>query len=412
MFGSASRLAQIAGAVIALSLVGCAAEATPNRCPAYSGLEWREMRSRNFILRTNIERAAAAESLGDYETIFDALHTVGFPGSLNDTRPITVVLLKDESAMRALAPIGVSGLFYARVPSDITSEPEPTVVLPAYEGAYGRLVFAHELTHAFVHRIYPSAPTWLNEGLAQYFSTLRLTEGSVILGALLPGLPLLSFRTPPAQAIMGVDSVTFYGGRGPQAGPFEGSVEQSAYYTGAFWLVHMLMNGPDDYRARFHAVLNEMRNGNDFNGAWERWLGGDDSVNLEPDFRAYVRSEQKRLLGTSASVSRARGSAFPERIMADAEVYLLRARLMPWTKGTLACVKADLDSAWERAPASSAVARARALYFVAIGRYNEAIRILDSVLAQHPDDIHVKMLLEMVQSESSRSDELTRGSSM
>src|SRR5690348_8885190 len=101
----------------------------------------------------------------------------------------------------------------------------------------------------------------------------------------------------------------------------------------------MLVNGRDEYRARFEAILRETRNGGDFNSAWEHWFGGDNSVNLEHDFYAHVSSEYKWLLRIRASVRRGGGSAFRERIMDEVEVHLLWARLVPWTKGTLARVQ-------------------------------------------------------------------------
>jgi hypothetical protein len=42
--------------------------------------------------------------------------------------------------------------------------------------------FVHELVHELMHRALGETPPWLNEGMAQYFSTLRLEDDRAVLG--------------------------------------------------------------------------------------------------------------------------------------------------------------------------------------------------------------------------------------
>ena len=44
--------------------------------------------------------------------------------------------------------------------------------------AYGRLF--HHAFHQFIHRYAPYAPTWIDEGLASYYGTARVVEGSLL----------------------------------------------------------------------------------------------------------------------------------------------------------------------------------------------------------------------------------------
>jgi len=57
-----------------------------------------------------------------------------------------------------------------------------TIIVSGKDPKQTNLTAFHELTHAFVAHHMPSAPTWLNEGLAQYYQTMTFDAGKVSIG--------------------------------------------------------------------------------------------------------------------------------------------------------------------------------------------------------------------------------------
>lgn len=378
-------------ALLPLSVLGCATFGSPTVCPARGGPVWREIRSAHFVLRTDADRSDALTTLGDFEATYAVLQDVGFPDIASAPPPVTVVLFDSNAALRELTPAGVDGVFYSRLPHDL--EAEPTMVLPARISESGRASFTHELTHAFVRRAYGWAPIWLNEGLAQYYSTLRLEEGRVVLGKVVAGRLAPPSMIPSARAIVGADRDTFYAGSSWDDRSVEGVRQQHVYYAGAWLLVHMLMNGPDAYRARFRSFIHSVNDGERFEAAWERTFGGAAGAKLDDDFYEYLRGEEGSLMAAETSVRRGRAVASAERVMGDEEVHLLWARLVPWEGETRKRAEADLYEAAVRAPGSSSVVYFRALFALEQGHQIEAVGMLRDALARAPDDARLLLAL-------------------
>ena len=99
-----------------------------------------------------------------------------------------MVLFSDEERFRALAPAGAAGYFMPRQPDD--PDPQPTIAIHGRMLIAGTLVeatqrrFRHELTHRFLDHRLRWTPPWLEEGLAEYYSTLKVNGGDAIVGTL------------------------------------------------------------------------------------------------------------------------------------------------------------------------------------------------------------------------------------
>ena len=138
---------------------------------ARAGNTWFEVTTRRFVLHTDLGEDAARAAARDFETAYEYLEQVGFPGYEGLTQRMDVVLFAGAGEFHHFWPGDMSGVYFDRAPQDL--ERAPTMVL--YGGLDGdaRIVFLHELTHRFIARAYGWAPAWMNEGLADYFSTMR-----------------------------------------------------------------------------------------------------------------------------------------------------------------------------------------------------------------------------------------------
>ena len=113
------------------------------------------------------------------------------PGGPGEPR-VSVVRFARSGDYEALAGQDTSGFHAPGLPLDI--ERQPTIVVAGDMKESARRTFVHEEVHELMHRAFGNTPTWLNEGLADYFSTLRIDGDRVLLGEVVPG------RVMPARS--------------------------------------------------------------------------------------------------------------------------------------------------------------------------------------------------------------------
>src|SRR5439155_10469455 len=166
--------------------------------------------------------------------------------------PIEVLLIGDEQTMKELEPeyngrkVAVAGYYQGGPDRDF-------IVLSGrvFPETLTSVVY-HELTHYFIARGLRSRPTWLNEGLAEYFSTAEIRDDEISLGAisndrlqLLKTSPMLSLKD-----FFAVDSSSSY---------YNESSKASVYYAQAWAFMHYMMHG--EHAAHFRQYLNAMQKG-------------------------------------------------------------------------------------------------------------------------------------------------------
>jgi hypothetical protein len=150
--------------------------------------------------------------------------------------------------------------------------------------------FVHEVVHAMIHRSFDVAPAWLDEGLAQYLSTLRLEEGRAILGDPIPGAAAV-----PSSLLPSVRELTLAEPSRFHAHEID-SVTAARYYAGAWALVHLFENGPVAYGARFRAFANALKDGKTADDAWRAAMAGLDETTLQSEYVTHARTSAGRLI--------------------------------------------------------------------------------------------------------------------
>ncbi|HEY2744972.1 MAG TPA: hypothetical protein VGL86_10135 [Polyangia bacterium] len=318
--------------------------------------KWIELTSRHFTLRTDLGRKQALAALADFEGVYGTLETVAFPGDAPRDR-IDVILFSDEETFQKLAPRGASGYFMPRQADD--PEPQPTIVIHGRVLLAGTLVeatqrrFRHELTHRFLDHRLRWTPPWLEEGLAEYYSTLKVSGGDAIVGTL-PSTKLLRVDihvgtlliessvddrielddVPTVQQLLTADFATFHD---PQ--------HDLAYYVGAWTFVHMMLNGPFGYAPHFQRFLDLLANGATPPEAWRDCFWSVPLWRLEHDFKRYMTRDQMEPHATEVAVPKAKKPE-RERGMGSDEVHLMLARVRPWdSRESIVAAGAELAEA-------------------------------------------------------------------
>ncbi|WP_437743335.1 hypothetical protein WMF39_48940 [Sorangium sp. So ce1504] len=350
------RRVGIAVVLVAMAL-GCA---RPLTCLAAGGPPWAELESPHFLLRTDLDEVEAKETIVHFERIYRAFERVAFPHEPKPNGLTHVVVVDGEDAFARIGPRG-SGGYVSHKGNDM--EHVPSLVFPGGLRDAVREVFQHELSHRFFAYYFPSAPVWLNEGMAEFYSTLRIEESSVVLGEQLSdrlittgsqwltlkidgrsvvGVPKAAL--PSVPTLLSLDPAAFYVRDVEDPTSREARRRRSANYTAAWALVHALQIEDDGLHPGFLRYLRALSDARD---ARDRALV--DAFGDAPE-RALTRfvetNEVEVQIVRRAYVDRAPAILPRMRSMRDEDVHALWARLRTWSNPSGArAAAADLDEA-------------------------------------------------------------------
>jgi hypothetical protein len=178
-----------AGAALAFAAtLGCVSLRAPLTAPHEGGPPWTEITSPHFVLETDVDPRAARTLVADFEKMYAALAYVVQRRRDEAMGRIELVLFEREQDFHeACAQDRTKGAYFStKLVGDL--EPQPIMVMhDELLDEERRGTFLHELAHRFIHERFAHVPTWLDEGLAQFYSTLRLEDGRIVMGADLPG---------------------------------------------------------------------------------------------------------------------------------------------------------------------------------------------------------------------------------
>ncbi|MDB4965344.1 MAG: hypothetical protein JWN44_1033 [Myxococcales bacterium] len=382
-----------------------------------SNPHWIELTSRHFILRTDLPPRQARAALVDFEGVYGTLERVAFSGDAPRDR-IDVVLFSDEWRFRQIAPAGANGYFMPRQTDD--PEPQPTIAIHGRMLIAGTLVeatqrrFRHELTHRFLDHRLRWTPAWLEEGLAEYYSTLKVDGKDATVGSL-PNTKILRVdihlisslvqgmaddrvdldQVPTVEELLTADYATFH-----QPG------RELAFYAGAWTFVHMMLNGPHAYAPRFTRFLDMLANGATPPEAWRDCFWGVPLSRLERQFKTYVGRTEMDARAMVVPVPKA---ARPERerALADDEVHLMLARIRPWdSRENILAAGRELAEArtLAGAHASPELRYWTALYDTRWRRFEDAARELRAAIAVEPGRARYWLALADVLTRDERAD--------
>jgi Flp pilus assembly protein TadD len=201
----------------------------------------------------------------------------GFFGQVTGTttdksEQVSVIIFGSEKEYLPYRVNAVASAYYSK-------QSDHDFIVVGKLGEESSQIASHEYTHlAFAHAGY-SLPPWLNEGIAELFSTLSAHGDHTLFGGVLPGRLQELDREPwvPLQVILAVDKKSPYYNETNKAGIF---------YDESWALVHMLATS-DEYRARFWDVVKAVNAGMPSADALEKTYGVP-LAKLEDAVQAYV----------------------------------------------------------------------------------------------------------------------------
>ena len=280
--------------------------------------QWTEVKSAHFTVISNASDGNARSLAWQLEQVRSAMVTLMSWARVDLNKPLTVIAVKDENSMRALAPeywekrggirpasVWVSGpdrhYLAIRAGLDVESQGNINPYITAYF-SYINLVMMQSLS--------PDLPLWLNRGLSGVLSNTLVKNDHSIVGAPIPWY-LEAMRERTRTPLARLLTMT----RQSPALTREEGAETFDAQTWAF--VHFLMFDDNGARAgKLNEFAQAVSAGKDADAAFRATLGTPES--LEAPFRLYFERQvfTVRRVNVDLTMDRAR---FPVRRMPAAE---------------------------------------------------------------------------------------------
>src|SRR5437588_8479068 len=141
---------------------------------------WLEIHSAHFIVITDAGEKRGREVALRFEQMRAVFANLLTKERLNQSLPLTILALKNDKPYYQIAPlrqgqpISVPGFF-------LPGEDQNFIVLNLFEEEPWRAV-AHDFAQMLLNYNYPPVQGWFDEGLAEYFSSIRVDNKQVELG--------------------------------------------------------------------------------------------------------------------------------------------------------------------------------------------------------------------------------------
>ncbi|MBZ5632413.1 MAG: tetratricopeptide repeat protein [Acidobacteriia bacterium] len=150
-------------------------------------------------------------------------------------------------------------------------------------GEQAAQIAVHEYVHLVARHAGLKFPPWLNEGVAELYSTVRMQGDKVLVGDLIPGRlqALFSEKWVPLPVILSA---------GPDSPYYNEKNKAGSLYNEGWALVHMLQLSPD-YAAGFAEFSTAVQSGLSSAAALEKVYGKTVPA-VEKDLQAYIRGNQ------------------------------------------------------------------------------------------------------------------------
>jgi tetratricopeptide (TPR) repeat protein len=266
--------------VVTLCLLAVVSQHTP----VLAKDNWISVRTKNFYLVGNDsekEIRAVGLKLEQFREVFTRL----FPNMVFSTPvPTTVVVFKSQSSYAPFKPhANTAGYFQSG--RDVNYI---TLTTELNSGDPFKVIF-HEYTHLLVNNTFKDAPLWFNEGLAEYYSTFKVTEDrKVAIGAAIGEHVYLlrESKMLPLRTLFEVDH------KSPH---YNESKKQGIFYAQSWALMHYLLIGKTGLVAPLTKFL-ELQNENvPIDQAFQQAFGMPFET-MEKDLRNYIKQDRYNLI--------------------------------------------------------------------------------------------------------------------
>ena len=279
--------------VVTLCLLAVVSQHTP---VVFAKDNWISVRTKHFFMVGN-DSEKEIKQVGLRLEQFREVFTKLFPNMVFSTPvPTTVVVFKSHSSYAPFKPhANTAGYFqagrdvnYITLTTEVPGANNPYVVRSGDPDDAFHTIF-HEYTHLLVNNTFKDAPLWFNEGLAEYYSTFKMTEDrKIMLGAPISNHVYLLRQNQmlPLRALFAVDH------KSPH---YNEAKKQGIFYAQSWALMHYLLIGKTGFVAPLTEFLELQNVDVPLEQAFQQAFGMPFET-MEKDLRNYIKQDRYNVL--------------------------------------------------------------------------------------------------------------------
>ena len=206
---------------------------------------WIRLHSQNFELYTSAGERNARDTLREFERV-RSFFLQAFKRPVAGGQPVRLVAFRSAKEYEPYRPNEFATAFYQEVA-------DRDYIIMSHGGADTFPVAVHEYVHLLVRHSNLKLPPWLNEGLAELYSTIKPMGDKVLLGDLIRGRhrALLEEKWVPLEVILAADHRSPYYNEKNKAG---------SLYNEGWALTHML-SFREEYSPKFSQLVAVIHSG-------------------------------------------------------------------------------------------------------------------------------------------------------
>jgi Flp pilus assembly protein TadD len=231
---------------------------------------WLRIQSANFELFTTSGERAGRELVQHFEQVRGFFLQVFGLKSTNG-KPVRIIAFHSEKEFQPYRPNQVATAFYH--PGG-----EHDYILMSSADPENYPVATHEYTHLLIGQMDGFVPLWLNEGLAELYSTVQQMGPQVVIGLAPAGRP----QSLREDRWIDLDALLATKGDSPL---YNEKSRASMFYAESWALVHML-NLDNGYRQHLAAMLDALKTVDSAQAFQKAY--GKSLPQVQADLRAYI----------------------------------------------------------------------------------------------------------------------------
>ena len=266
-----------AGCVVLLSIAGAAVgpvSALPSKNET-----WIRVDTENFTLFSNAGQRRSASVGRNLERLRSVLIRSSKGMKFNSPLPTQIYVFKNDASFAPYKidhdgkPSNLVGYFVA-------SSEGNYVAVDVSAGANSFMVVYHEYIHYYLGNNVPDVPLWVQEGLAEFYSTFDVRAGRAEIGRPVENhlLYLSQSKLIPLNELFEIDT---------SSSDYNEGRRQGTFYAQSWALVHYLLTD-EQRRDRFGDYVTSIARGTDPTEAFQRAFALDYAT-LEKEIEKYVR---------------------------------------------------------------------------------------------------------------------------
>ena len=240
--------------------------------------KWLRVRSQHFTLVSNTDSEDATEAVFLLEHFRAVLE--GKTSEEAAYVPTTIIVFKNQETFRPykLNHQGQPDTYLGK----FTSSPDGNYIgmsVGENDDPYGTVL--HEYVHWFISKSYVEIPLWVNEGMAEYYSTFRIEKGEIQIGRPIED-HLRWLGENPLIPLPELFTIT------PDSKVYNEGTRAGVFYSESWALYHYMRLGRPELLPKLVSFLESLQVGTNVNQAWRNAFG----VGYEP-----IEAELKRYVG-------------------------------------------------------------------------------------------------------------------